>query len=506
MQRMIYTVIFLGFILAMSHRASTILVGPGGDIQSAIDQSVWGDTVLLEKDFRIVPSLRLKDGVILRGIRKDSCILNFGGDDYFISVENTSRNVIENLTIISIGVLPKSMVYTDQCRYLSLKNVEFQGGNLSVFARGSYLYIDNVLFSNRQTNLELELSGGIIRNSRFMSDNSGLIIKGNVRDSLIVENNRFETGKSIVYCENAGNGLRFLHNEFSAPSANMMINAIGSSLELAFNRILLQTNATGIALSGSSMAYFHHNVFLSEQSGSAIAAVNCEAVLCHNNTFLNFSNVLAGYESYLSFVNNICANTSLIGDTAIQLVSSKKNVVRYNDFWGFEADVSGTLDTALSEHNIFADPYFISQDFSDTLNFLCLDCQSPCIDSGDPAFDAGKEPDNSIIDMGFTGNTVRGCGYKAVSVDEDSRQPEEDFKLAVYPLPVDDHITIRWGVDEFAREVSIYNLIGERVACFPVSPGSVNFSFNCSRFPAGCYLIRVLSGGKALYARFMICR
>ena len=118
---------------------------------------------------------------------------------------------------------------------------------------------------------------------------------------------------------------------------------------------------------------------------------------------------------------------------------------------------------------------------------------SPCINAGDPD-PVYNDPDGSRNDMGFS-------PYQPPTFPPPSPKEQHipmDFSLLQnYPNPFNPKTTISFSVPvKTEYELSIYNLLGQRVKVFNgnAGPGFINLDWDASRFASGIYLYILTAG------------
>ncbi len=496
--------------LSLSIHGATIIVEKGQDINSAIQQAVSGDTILIRNDFKICSRLILKDNIVLRGETRGECKLNFGDEDqYFIEAKDLNSVCIENLSLISIGPLPYGLFYGESIGLIRLNQVDFINGNRSVYCLNSRIEIQDCSFTNYQSCIELERSSGLIGRSQFQSDENCVIGKGEIDDTLRIEDNWFRDGKGIIYLNGIVMPCLIRSNRFDSPNSSTLVTATASPVIFSFNRVFFNQENTSLSINQAAFCRIEHNLFSSDGRGSAVSLTNITDARCINNTFYNFQSIVINYSSLLTFTNNIAYLQPSANRTAITNVGGFQNVIDYNDFYGFQAFHSGAVNQNLSVGNFPADPLFVSLNPDDSLNYLCLECNSPCMDQGNPDYDSGLEPyPGTRIDLGFTGGTARGCGLKSVGIDDPdspAHQPDLSRPLVIFPQPGDGWITVRSVaiLDRQSARVRIFRLSGEPFDSFWVNDGR-EFRINSTTWAAGVYLIAVETQNKRYTGKLII--
>lgn len=354
----------------------------------------------------------------------------------------------------------------------------------------------------------MEKSYGEITGSDFRSEENCLISKGLSADTLRIVTNRFLAGKSIIYLESIGMPCVIRGNLFNSLSSNSLINATASPVVFSFNRVFFNQQNTSISINQTSDCKIDHNVFTSNGTGSAFSLSNVVTAVCENNTFYNFQTIITNYSSMLSFINNIAFLEPGSTASAIVNVGSFPNVIRYNDFYGYLSYYSGITNHDLSVGNFSDDPLFVSRDPEDTLNYLCLECNSPGIDQGDPDYSAGEEPNSSLrIDLGYTGGYSRACGRLSVGIDghNQSEAITRPDPLVIFPQPSEGRVRamlvgeIRPG----GGWVRIYHVSGQEIATVWVNDIR-EFEINGSAWNSGVYLISIESGDRRYTGKMVI--
>ncbi len=167
------------------------------------------------------------------------------------------------------------------------------------------------------------------------------------------------------------------------------VSLYGNDAQIFRNRFLNNDNALLVLNALPGFSFARNELILATdfptQTASAIKAVNLSGITLNNNTIINYPALLWAENSDLAFLNNIGWGALPMADPFIN--SNSTLAVHHND-------IHLPAGTYPGLGNINADPMFVSSVALDHH----LTYNSPCIDSGDPAWQADE--DNSIADMG----------------------------------------------------------------------------------------------------------
>ena len=471
----------------------TIIVPKGGTLNYAINQASSGDTIFIHNDFKICNSISIDKSLTIIGENKDKCILNFMYDDNFIKCNSFEYIKFENITLEAMGILPHSLIFIKNIDSVSISNVDFIGGTLALFAKNTNIYINNCSFDNKINSVQFDLiKSGYIKKSSFMAGSGGIICN-EVKDSLVIDSSDFT--KAIEYLSLRSNTGKFIitNNKFiSTDSSQAIINISDGKGRILFNKFFINNENSVVVSDNISNLLIRNNLFYNEIFGDNVIFSNKSELLeIYNNTFVNFKSVVSNFYSNLNFINNIAFNSTK-GNFAIVNYGNNKCKIQYNDISGFKGFFQGFSDTSTFIKNFSQNPLFLTFDINDSLNFLCLDCNSPCIDAGDPDFDASSEINSNPqrIDLGFTGNTDRGCGI-ITDIDEHVFSKEDKKECIVFPMPFKDFVSFKIDGTFKNSYLRIYNIFGQIVYKKNININTNIFTINLNHLTSGIYLYNI---------------
>ncbi len=81
----------------------------------------------------------------------------------------------------------------------------------------------------------------------------------------------------------------------------------------------------------------------------------------------------------------------------------------------------------------------------------------------------------------------------------------EEVSLKAYPNPAVDVVNFSYELNQ-ASEMAIYNIVGEKVASYPLQAGSQNLRVNVSELPAGTYFYSLVSDAKSIKTKRLVIK
>lgn len=168
-------------------------------------------------------------------------------------------------------------------------------------------------------------------------------------------------------------------------------------------------------------------------------------------------------------------------------------------------DEAGTGETLLTEDVMFtngpAANYTMVSDWYATPD---ADLTPPAFDTEGEPFDFGYA--NTPLALGSTtGGQLGDLNWEGVIAVGVEQLDYNQFDLAVYPVPVNDHATIRFNLDSEADvEISLYSVVGQKVASvaygsYPEGIHSISWSGaddSGNHLGTGMYILRMRAGSE----------
>jgi parallel beta-helix repeat protein len=292
--------------------------------------------------------------------------------------------------------------------------------------------------------------------------------------------------ENAAYMEyiNEGAGIWCQHSDEAYIDHCDIISNIGSGIICLINNSVCITNCI---ITGNSEA----GILFDIDQGTTVS--NCTI---SGNTY----GVFCFRSSRPSIVNTIVEGNSTYG---MYLLSSPFASVTYGDFHSnvygdFDGDsvppqlgqlvtVNANGDSCDAFFNIFQNPMFVNP-FSGDYH---LQSGSPCIDAGDPT--SPLDPDGTIADIGaFYFNQLGVIGNRS-----NHQLPSTIRLLPCYPNPFNSTLTIPFTIPIQGNvQISIYNLLGQRVHQFDLSAlqvGVHQIQWNANSNASGLYFIQLIS-------------
>ncbi len=463
--KLLKTIFILCFFLITSNLYATTIHVPGDSlitIQTAIDSSVVGDTVLVQ------PGTYNESIQINKNIVVGSLFLTTGDTSYISSTiiepaggvvvnfasGRDSTCVLTGFTITGgfypgygAGIRCVSTSPTISHNIISDNTVSSAagcwGGGIFLEANSSPKIINNQILNNTATYSSTQGWGGGIHSrdsNPFIANN---IIRGNSADvngggiyflnsqvqvyNNIISDNSTQSGGGI-YCDGNSSGLISGNTIFADSAwygAGVYLNT-NTNIEVTRN-IIYSNYATGNAAglhNASAQATINNNTICFNHSPTIPALYLLGADTVYNNII--YGNVGSGavfttttYLKNCDFWENTGGNFLLPPPAGTGVIST----VNIN---GDSCDVFG---------NIFMNPLF-----ADTSNFdFHLTQNSPCIDAGDPS--SPLDPDGTITDIGrfyfnqgfpVIASSVTSLDFGMVLIGQQS-----DLDLTIYNIGTD---------------------------------------------------------------------
>lgn len=482
--------------LATTHLFATIINVPEdyGTIQQAIDESVNGDTVLVDqgeyfeninflgKAITVASNhLVLQDTTIIQ-----NTIIN-GNTDGVVFFENNedSLSIICGFSIINGGV------------------------GIWCLNESSPKILDNYIFDNSASGIACnDFSSPLITGNRIYNNTYNGVYCNNFCNPEILENQIFENNYPNIYCENESNPIIIENIILNSNEQSIYIG--GSTNTIIKENIISNPQSNGIAIFNSLISisknmisncgypgiYCGNNtdgdivnniidesewgLYLENQSNvniignvisnspkDGICIVNSNPFIVNNtivNNGLDYPNcagIYLGGDSEAEIINSIIWDNAfdILFLNSLSSVLLKNSLIEANSYPEQVIDNGGNL--------LAIDPLFLNET---NCNF-CLDENSPCIDSGTLDFPNGitlPQYDilnndrivNSQVDIGaYEWNYETGVGYETVNI------PMNDSSLlGNFPNPFNPVTTIEFNLkqDSFA-EIEIFNIKGQKV-------------------------------------------
>jgi len=505
-------------------------------IQTAIDSSVDGDTVLINPGLYVERINLLGKNIVI------GSLMLMTGDDSYIR-----RTIIDGDSLGSVVTIPPGSDNRTVISGLTIQNGgrSRYGGGVNCTGswpileyllvqrcgsrEGGGIFVDQdstiVRYSTMYANLATSrgsgifMSGGILSKLNFIDNRNGAL---SCTNRPVVEDCYFEgtTGtyrNSCVKTDNAVGRFSRLVIQYN------YCEAIGCDNDASlFENILVQYNVgedcggAGFANSTTiiNRALFTNNFSLAGGRSSALGFFSSANVLLSNVT------VIAGENS----------GTSLILFNLASMPRFVNSIIDRNDaglfsfFNGPPSGVlfayccfpdSGGLQMRNGDHlewlegNIFADPGYINPETGD----YRLQEDSPCIDAGvaefawhglrildiPPDLYAGAGPDIGWHEFGW-----------ANRVPFNNAPPIMRRLLSNYPNPFNSTTTVSFDIYKpgFVR-LTVYDLNGAKITSLieeHFTQGNYRYEWNAGSFPSGTYLLNLESAGNTLSRPIMLVK
>lgn len=514
---MIYILTFFCNLHEVAFTNTIVLSGDIVTIQSAINASATGDTVLVETGvyFETI-NFYGKSIVLLSGNGPDSTIISAERNPHtpvinFVSGEDTCaiisgftiRNgsasqgggivcrfsspkiqnniIVQNRAALGAGIycsdgsnpIIKNNIIT---RNVSYGGMFYGGGGIYIKDSGNITISENIISENSAYD-----GGGIL-----VSDSSYVIIVNNE----IAENSISHSGGGI-YCgtgsksiikgnyilKNFGDETTLGGGIFSAGDPNISNNVIeentvgyGAGVYLLGGEATVDSNqisknfvsgpsGTGGGLhvhQANEMADISFNLIVENKAyyAGGIFIRECQSLRINNNTIIS-NEASDGGGGMAIYNSQPCVINNIVANTVDGGGITCRSANPIFKYNNVWKNTGGNyVGCSYDIENLSQDPIFVGGDPFD----YHLSENSPCIDAGDP--ESPFDPDESRADIG----AFYFPHESHVSQDQNKNIPS-NFKLQMYPNPFNSQITIRYQIPgEGQVNLFIYNILGQNVA------------------------------------------
>jgi len=477
--KIVILVISLALLSTLTHAEIINVPDDFETIQTAINESEDGDTVLVQP-----------------GMYQEN--IDFSGKDIVVGSLY--------LTTDDSAYIDSTVIYGDS------------GGSVVTFENGETEEAVLVGFTVRNGN-----NGGI-----YCRDNSS----PNISNCRITRN--FSKGGGGIYCRDNSNPIirdctiteNFSHEDCGGGikcrnSRPLIIDCIISGNEAGDGGGLCCWDGSNVTIKECIIT--GNTAFGETGNGGGIwcesrsTLIIESSVITDNDCFSIGGAIFGGDETYLVVVgctiseNGACLGggiyssnsaiivNSILWNDADQEIEDENPVVRYSNVQGgFEG-----------EGNIDLDPLFVDPDND---NFHLTE-NSPCIDTGTAFF---VWDNDTLVDMSedeYAGDApdMGAFEYGFVSVDPGSVNPPFNFTLLPnYPNPFNSATTIRYSLPH-PTEVTlcIYNPLGQQVGLLSEGyqhPGIHTATLTATNLPSGLYFVRLEASGQVLSRKLMLLK
>jgi parallel beta-helix repeat protein len=223
-------------------------------------------------------------------------------------------------------------------------------------------------------------SNPLIRDN-FLGNNTNTGIRCEFGSSPLIENNTLiQNGEQGIITENSTPNPLIKNNYISGHQIGVKLMSGTSLIE---RNVITQSTQKGLSINGASPQVFNNTI--ANNTGDGVEIVSSPGVSLKNNIISSSS---SGYGIRVSSADPVIGYNDVWGNASGNFSGAPIGVG--NMFWG--KNYKGIPCDQF--RNISQEPRFISPpaDFS-------LQCSSPCIDVGDPAFPVPSSG-GAIIDMG----------------------------------------------------------------------------------------------------------
>lgn len=457
----IYIIILLILYYIVANAAIKNVPAQYSTIQSAINSSVNGDTVLVES------------GTYYENI-------NFHGKKIVVT---SKFYIANNLSYIQNTIINGSTPANPD----SASCVRFHNGEDSTTVLQGF-----TITGGTGTSWTDEHGAGVYREGGGILIAYGApIIKNN-----IIKNN--EAMNSYGLSGAGGGGLRIGDGNPKILDNVIMFNSgkYGAGIVLNYTGATIKNNL--ICYNSQSSTY---------SSGAGIWANNIKAGLprlIENNTIIHNSSangtagVLSIYSSNLILRNNIIWGNTSPGGAQIIASNGGTVTVSYCDVQGGYSGI-GNID--------------LYPQFADT-NFILAN-GSPCIDAGDtssvyydpadpgnPALGKFPAKGNRRNDIGVYGGpgSFLLSGTSVIGIQNiNSNKPEGFLLYQNYPNPFNPNTNIKFKVESYkVIKLTVFDILGKEVVTLvnqKLQPGTYEVNFNGDNLSSGIYIYKIISAG-----------
>ncbi|MBN1180140.1 MAG: right-handed parallel beta-helix repeat-containing protein, partial [Anaerolineae bacterium] len=399
---------------------------PCTTIGYAVNQAIWGDSVLVaqgtynEVGIRIDSDIRLLGGYLYSGgafslpgggVNPAATVINVGNSGRGIFVERTASSPeISGFTVVNAYISGHGGAFYLDGGSPTLSNVIIQsctatrGG--AIYVRAGAPVIEDVTI----TNVSAVDQGGAIYNE----GGDPVLLDVSISDAAANRGGALynEAGDMV------GQALTLLNND--ATTLGGGVYQLGGTVMISQTHVASNTaeSGGGFYAAGGTLQVWNTVVYSNTAttgSGGGIykGAGGLEIV---NDTFYgNWANTFGGglYDaaSAPAVISNtiFAANAAVNSGGGLYRISTGALSIDYNDFWNNTASSSPNSNVATGLNSIAADPLFEDPAVGD----FHLTYESPAVDAGDPAtflaadIDGDRRPINQGYDIGA--DELAGC-------------------------------------------------------------------------------------------------
>lgn len=488
-EKVLYSDTELGSITLNARKRLIKVPADISTIQSAIDQSNRGDTVLISE-----------------GIYKEKLILDNKeiviASNYILSKDTSviAKTILDgNSTNI---VIEFNNVLSNNCQVVGLT---IRNGRPGIYCENSNPTLDYLLIENNEnfTNSagggiyckfsSLIMSNLIIRNNKALGMGGGIFLSNCTNPQML---------NLTIYNNTAGQGGG-IYSYYSSP------NIYNSKI---FNNTSMYSGG-GIGLENSSKANLQNDIIcnnIANGYGGGLILSNSDATINNASILNNFSKDGGGIYLYFAsspvITNSIIAynsgkygisnHTSSPGNPSISFCNlygnAEQNFYNCNSYLGLNVTLNANKDSCDAWYNIQEDPKLSHVNNAD----YELTAASSCIDAGKNSFVnlkfdiknntrifSGRNESDSIVDIG--------CIEYNFKVTGTDKLLSKVNVLEVYPNPFSSHITYNLGNINHLGTIQIIDLNGKLLYSKAITStvGNINLESLCS----GVYLFQIVS-------------
>jgi len=305
--------ILLGLCMSVSLHANTIIVGPGGDIQAAINSVSVGGTVKVEAGtYSLTQQLTIDKNLTLIGAGMDTTIIQSPDTSNLTTTFNYTGTTARTYTPI---------IMVEDATSVTIKNMTIDGRDQSVFgtvqgftglgyhnASGtiSNVHVLNILESTEPTGYQ---EGTAILGANDTGTNT-LIVQNTVLDHfqkqglLLIGTGLTGTVKGNVITgtnvEANPNGIELYDGSTATITNNVVSNLTNPSSQ----------QCSGILIFNASNVSVQNNQLMDNDNG--IYLINCDNALVKNNNLQNCSTGIGIDESGSTSINSYTVNLNTV--------------------------------------------------------------------------------------------------------------------------------------------------------------------------------------------------